>query len=427
MNNQFLARLEKLTSNYPKVIDLSLNRVNKLLNKLDNPHLKLPPIIHVAGTNGKGSTIAFMYNSLKCAGKNVHVYTSPHLIEVTERIIIANKQISYNKLFKALDYCEKVNGGEAITQFELLTCIAFYLMSKTKADVALIETGLGGRLDATNVIQKPIITIITSISMDHSDFLGNNLISIAKEKAGIIKKNIPCISAPQTKEVEKELIKKCKAKQAELIVCSKDSFLSINNIGFKINLPTSKKYLFSQPSLEGPHQIINAALAITALIKISELNISLKDMNNGIISTHWPGRLEKINESIIKKHSILTKDIWLDGGHNIAGAEAIKNWILNKGIKNIILVCGFLKNKEARDILLILKKHIQYIILVPLNNKNSYTVKELTIISKNLNIKYYTRRSIKEAITSNLILKSSKVLIFGSLYLIGDALKLENN
>ena len=188
MNSKFLERLEKLTSKYPKVIDLSLSRVKKLLAKLDNPHLKLPPIIHVAGTNGKGSTIAFLYNSLKYAGKKIHVYTSPHLIEVTERFILSNKNISYDKLFSALSYCEKVNEGENITQFELLTCIAFLLMSKTKADYALIETGLGGRLDATNVIENPILTIITSISIDHSDFLGNKLTSIAKEKAGIIKK-----------------------------------------------------------------------------------------------------------------------------------------------------------------------------------------------------------------------------------------------
>ena len=162
MNNQFLERLEKLTSKYPKVIDLSLNRVHKLLDKLDNPHLKLPPTIHVAGTNGKGSTIAFLLNSLKYAGKKVHVYTSPHLIEVTERFILSNKKISYNQLFSALSYCEKVNGGEHITQFELLTCIAFLLMSKTKADFALIETGLGGRLDATNAVSYTHLTLPTT-------------------------------------------------------------------------------------------------------------------------------------------------------------------------------------------------------------------------------------------------------------------------
>ncbi len=427
MNDVFLERLEKLTSKYPKVIDLSLVRVNKLLNKLDNPHLKLPPIIHVAGTNGKGSTIAFLFNSLKCAGKKVHVYTSPHLIEVTERIILANKKITYTKLFQALDYCEKVNNGERITQFELLTCIAFFLMSKTKADVTLLETGLGGRLDATNIIKNPILTIITSISKDHSDFLGNKLRSIAEEKAGIIKRGITCISAPQNMEVKKVLIDKCKERKAKLIISDQKSFISYENNGFKIHKSEMEDYLFPYPSLEGPHQVINAALAITALITVPELRIGLKNINQGIVSTYWPGRLEKISKIIVKRYSLRTEDIWLDGGHNIAGAQAIKNWITHKKIKEIILVCGFLKNKDAEDILFILKDYIKYIIFVPIDNKNSYTVEELSIMSKKLDISYYVSSSVKEAITSNLISKSSKVLIFGSLYLIGAILKLKNN
>ena len=427
MNNQFLERLEKLTSKYPKVIDLSLNRVHKLLDKLDNPHLKLPPTIHVAGTNGKGSTIAFLLNSLKYAGKKVHVYTSPHLIEVTERFILSNKKISYNQLFSALSYCEKVNGGEHITQFELLTCIAFLLMSKTKADFALIETGLGGRLDATNVIENPILTIITSISIDHSDFLGDKLTSIAKEKAGIIKKGITCITAPQSQAVEKILINKCKEKNAKLIICNEKSLFTIKKNGFEINIPGNENYFFSKPSLEGPHQVINAVLAVTALTSVPELGINRNDINKGIKSTYWPGRLEKISTEIVKKHSLKTNDIWLDGGHNIAGAEAIKNWISYRNIKNLILVCGFLKNKDAKNILLILKDYIKHIILVPIDNKNSYTLKELKIISDDLELSSYTKDSIKEALTSSVINSSSKVLVFGSLYLIGETLKLDNN
>ena len=427
MNNQFLERLEKLTSKYPKVIDLSLNRVHKLLDKLDNPHLKLPPTIHVAGTNGKGSTIAFLLNSLKCAGKKVHVYTSPHLIEVTERFILSNQKISYNQLFSALSYCEKVNGGEHITQFELLTCIAFLLMSKTKADFALIETGLGGRLDATNVIENPILTIITSISIDHSDFLGDKLTSIAKEKAGIIKKGTTCITAPQSQAVEKILINKCKEKNAKLIICNEKSLFTIKKNGFEINIPGNENYFFSKPSLEGPHQVINAVLAVTALTSVPELGININDINKGIKSTYWPGRLEKISTEIVKKHSLKTNDIWLDGGHNIAGAEAIKNWISYRNIKNLILVCGFLKNKDAKNILLILKDYIKHIILVPIDNKNSYTLKELKIISDDLELSSYTKDSIKEALTSSVINSSSKVLVFGSLYLIGETLKLDNN
>ena len=427
MNSKFLERLEKLTSKYPKVIDLSLSRVKKLLAKLDNPHLKLPPIIHVAGTNGKGSTIAFLYNSLKYAGKKIHVYTSPHLIEVTERFILSNKNISYDKLFSALSYCEKVNEGENITQFELLTCIAFLLMSQTKADFALIETGLGGRLDATNVIENPLLTIITSISIDHSEFLGNKLTSIAKEKAGIIKKGITCISAPQRPEVERMLINRCKEKQAKLIICNEKSFFRNKENGFEVKMRGNKNYIFSKPSLEGPHQVINAVLAVTALTSVPELSISRKYINKGIKNARWPGRLEKISTKIVKKYSFKTSNIWLDGGHNLAGAEAIKNWILYRNIKNIILISGFLKNKDAKNILLILKNYIKYIILVPIDNKNSYTIKELEIISNNIGIDYYSKESVKEALTSSLIPSNSEVLIFGSLYLIGETLKLYKN
>ena len=424
MNSKFLDRLERLTSKYPKVIDLSLDRVNRLLSKLDNPHLKLPPVIHVAGTNGKGSTIAFLHNSLKCAGKKVHVYTSPHLIEVTERFIIANNRITYKELNSALSYCEKINKQEHITQFELLTCIAFLVMSKVEADVTLIETGLGGRLDATNVIKNPILTILTSISLDHADFLGNNLSSIAKEKAGIIKKRITCISAPQSEEVKKVLINTCEKSKSKLIICNNESFFSILKNGFIINGLGSEDYFFPIPSLEGEHQIINALLAATALILCSELKVRIDDISNGIKTTYWPGRLEKINTGKIKKYIPNSTNIWLDGGHNIAGAEAIKNWILSKRIKHIILICGFLRNKEAKDILFILKKNIKYIICIPIDNKNSLSEYELKNIASNLKIKSYCKSSLKEALKSDLILSNSKILIFGSLYLVGETMRL---
>jgi dihydrofolate synthase/folylpolyglutamate synthase len=427
MNSQFLDRLEKLAFKYPKEIDLSLNRISKLLSKLDNPHLKIAPVIHVAGTNGKGSTIAFLFNSLKCAGKKVHVYTSPHLIDVTERFILANNKITYNELSSALNYCEEVNNGEDITQFELLTCIAFLLMSKSKADITLIETGLGGRLDATNVIKNPILSIITSISIDHAEFLGNNLSLIAKEKSGIIKQGVLCISAPQDSKVEKVLINKCKQNKAKIIICNEKSFFTTLKNGFEIHGLENNKYIFSKPSLEGAHQIINAVLAATALIVYPKLRISLDHINNGIKSTYWPGRLEKINTGKIKKYIPISSEVWLDGGHNIAGAEAIKNWILSKKIKDIILICGFLRNKEVKDILIILKDYINYIIFISIDNKNSYTPKELETIANNIGIRCYKKESLKEALSSNLILNHSKVLIFGSLYLVGESIKLNKH
>jgi dihydrofolate synthase/folylpolyglutamate synthase len=425
-NKIFLEKLEKFTSKHPRVIDLSLDRMNRLLFKLNNPHLKLPPVIHVAGTNGKGSTIAFLSRTLIYARKKVHIYTSPHLIDITERFIIANNRISYTKLFETLDYCVEVNDGEPITQFELLTCIAFMLMSKSKADVAIIETGLGGRLDATNVVQNPIINIITSISIDHTDFLGETLELIAREKAGIIKNNNLCISAPQDPLVEKIIVNKCVEKNSKLIVCNNITFFNQIKDGFEIKGLNNNIYTFPNPSLNGQHQIINAVLAATALISCPELGVTIKHITIGVTSAKWQGRLEKINKGNIQKNIPDSSEVWIDGGHNIAGAHIIKKWVKDKKINNIILVCGFLKNKDVKKILFILKNTINYIIFVPLQGtKNSYSVNELISIAKKLNIKFYCKSSIKEALYSKLILPNSKILIFGSLYLAGEALSLD--
>jgi len=424
----FQEKIEKFTSNHPRVIDLSLDRVERLLYKLNNPHLKLPPVIHVAGTNGKGSTIAFLSEALICAGKKIHVYTSPHLIEVTERFRIANDIISYSKLFETLDYCLEINNGDPITQFELLTCIAFLLMSKSKADVAIIETGLGGRLDATNVVVKPLLNIITSISIDHTDFLGNTLELIAREKAGIIKNNTLCISAPQHPEVEKVIIKKCAEKKTTLIVCNETTFFKEIKDGFEIKGLNNHKYTFPSPSLNGRHQIVNAVLAATSLISCSQFGIGIDYIKEAIASTNWQGRLEKINKGNIQKHISSSTEVWIDGGHNIAGAKAIQKWAQEGKVKKIILVCGFLKNKDAKTILLILKNIINYIVFVPLqNNKNCYSVNELTSIAKTLDLKSYIKSSVKEALYSDLIIPKSKVLIFGSLYLVGEVLNLDKS
>ena len=190
----FIQKLENISASYPKFIDLSLKRVLSLLDKLDNPHLNIPPVIHVAGTNGKGSTISYITSIFKENNNKVHVYTSPHLVSIKERFIISNNYLSIEDLLSTFEYCAKVNKDNPITQFEMLTVMAFYLMSKNPADVSIIETGLGGRLDATNVIIKPLLTIITSISFDHMEFLGNTLELIATEKAGIMKNKVLCLS-----------------------------------------------------------------------------------------------------------------------------------------------------------------------------------------------------------------------------------------
>ncbi len=425
----FIKKLENFTNSYPRLIDLSLTRVLKLLERLGNPHLNLPPVIHVAGTNGKGSTIAFIANALIKNNKKVHIYTSPHLVSVKERIVISNRQASLDELIDALEFCAEVNNDNPITQFEMLTVVAFYMMARVPADISIIETGLGGRLDATNVILKPMLTVITSISYDHMEFLGNKIELIAKEKAGILKNNVLSISAPQEYNVEKVLNEEAIKVGAKILLYGKDWKLFKNSKLNKIKY-FDKSFYFSQPSLIGNHQIINASLAIVALLCCKNLKLSFDKIREGIINTKWPGRLEKIKEGKIRDLVHISSEIWLDGGHNISGAKVILEWIklYNIDYKSVILICGFLKNKDVKNILSIFKNGVDKIIFVPISDtKNYYSNNYLLKVSSHLNIDCSSSESLFSAISSIKNIKNSMILIFGSLYLIGEAYKINKN
>ena len=264
--------LERLLTLHPKIIDLSLIRMNDILNKLGNPQNSLPPTIHVAGTNGKGSTIAYLRSILEAAGLSVHIYTSPHLVRFAERIRLNGKIIEETYLQEILEHCEKINAEEPITYFEITTAAAFKAFADNPADVLILEVGLGGRLDATNVVDKPLSTVITPISHDHEQFLGNDLSIIAMEKASIAKKNTPLLSAKQQKNITDKISEVTDQKGAELI---DDWNYHQTNSGFtysdkygSLNLPT--------PNLKGPHQISNAALAIAVLRNQPTLKIAVE-------------------------------------------------------------------------------------------------------------------------------------------------------
>ncbi len=425
-----LEKFNLISDNFPHVIDLSLDRILNLLSKMGNPHLNLPPIIHVAGTNGKGSTIQFIASILKAAGKILHIYTSPHLVTINERLIVSNNQVTDEQLSNALAFCLKIKQSDSITQFELLTCMSFYIMAKNTADFAIIETGLGGRLDATNVHPEPILTIITPISYDHEQFLGNNIKNIAKEKAGIIKEGVKCVSSNQMRIVEKNLEAVANKKKSKLLVCGRDwNYKKFNN-GFKL-YENKKDSLYSLPFMEGDHQIENAALAIFSLKQINSLKISKININNGLLKARWHGRLEKLNKGYIK--NLLPKDseVWLDGGHNVAAAIAIKNWLKINNKKNskkkIIFICAFLKTKSVKKILKILSSQIDKVIFVEMSEfDNFYSVKKLTEIANTLQIDNTNRSSISDAFKSVEYFRSNKVIIFGSLYLIGEVKKIND-
>ena len=320
MSQKFEKILDQLVKFHPKYIDLSLDRLLKLLNKLGNPHKKLPPTVHIAGTNGKGSLLSYIRHILHENGYLVHCYISPHLKSIEERFIISNKQIGKQKLYNALKYVKKINCDKPITFFEITTAVAFYLFAKEKADFTLLETGLGGRFDATNVIKNPIVDIITPISIDHQEFLGNSIKKIVNEKLGIIKSSSLIIIGKQNTIVKKHIKKKIRnLNNKKLIFGDQFRITNKNKKSFSIKYQ-SKIINFVKPQLAGDHQIENATTAICAIMQIKKMGykVSNKLINKGIYNTVWPGRLEK---GFLKNIPV-----YLDGAHNVAGAEKIADF-----------------------------------------------------------------------------------------------------
>lgn len=288
--------------------DFSLDRIKSFLNKLGNPEKKMPPIIHIAGTNGKGSTLAFIRHIMQAAGYKVHAYTSPHLVNFNERIVIAGSYIDDNELYSLLEECRAVIAEQPITLFEAATIAAFLAFSRHKADITLVEVGMGGRLDATNVIDSPILTIITSIALDHMEYLGPTIEIIAGEKAGIMKPNVPCVIAPQEKSIMNTLEYHAINKKSPLYRggfewnCKKKN----NKMVFQSAIQSIE---FPLPSLKGDHQIINAGNAIAACSILSGkygFDIGEEDITSGLQCTYWPARLERIKEGNLI--SLLPKD-----------------------------------------------------------------------------------------------------------------------
>ncbi|MBI05038.1 MAG: hypothetical protein CMI96_04395 [Pelagibacteraceae bacterium] len=397
---------------HPKYIDLSLGRLEILLNKLGNPHLKLPTTIHIAGTNGKGSTLNFLRNILINNNYSVHSYISPHLNNFSERIIINNKQISTIKLYYCLKYVKKINSNNPITFFEITTAAAFVLFSKYKADFLLLETGLGGRLDATNIIPKKLFSIITSISIDHEEFLGKSLNKIAKEKLGIINNSKKIIIAKQQNSVSKFIVKKLKNKK-NVIFFNKDfNYTKIKNNHFLFKL---KKFEIKirNPKLKGDHQLENASTALASAITLKNMGYKINNhsFNKSVLNTEWPGRLEFVKYK--------NKIIILDGSHNLSGAKKL-NYFLKKNKIKPNVVFGMLNNKKIFEFLKEIKNNINIVFPIKIpNEKNAFTVSEIQLSTKKLNLKYITKDNLKD-INKDILKRSNKyILVTGSLYLVG--------
>lgn len=407
--------LTRLLSLHPKIIDLSLERMNVILEKLGDPQNILPPVIHVAGTNGKGSTIAYLRSILEAAGLSVHIYTSPHLVRFAERIRLNGKIIEENYLQEILEFCEKVNDGEPITYFEITTAAAFKAFSDNPADVLILEVGLGGRLDATNVIDQPLSTVITPVSHDHQQFLGHDLSGIAMEKASIAKKDVPLLSANQTKEVEIKISDVIQKKGGNLI---NNWSYEIMDDGFTYKDEQGSLKL-DKPSLIGPHQISNAALAIATLRHQQKLKISDGDYTKGITSAKWPARMQNITDSPYGALLAKGSELWLDGGHNPAAAEVIAGTFKNE---KLILICGMMENKDVQGYLETLAPVTEYLYAIHVDGEASYPATEIVKCAWNLSIKADGAKNVRDALREIDTKRSVKVLICGSLYLAGQVL-----
>lgn len=425
------AVLERLMALHPKKIDLSLDRMHRILNALGNPEKKLPPVIHVAGTNGKGSTTATIRAITEAAGYRVHVYTSPHLVRFAERIRVAGQIISEDALTGLLERCEEAAGGEPITFFEITTAAALLAFSETPADLCILEVGLGGRLDATNVVDKPAATCITPVSKDHEQFLGDTVEKIAAEKAGIIKKGVPLVVGPQPKEA-RDVIGRI-AHQHDVLPYyygeawhaeqkQKENGFLFEDWHSVLDLPL--------PSLVGDHQVMNAATAIAVLHAQKALPISEAAIKAGMGWVRWPARLQDLKDTNLHHRLPDGSDLWLDGGHNPAAAKVVKNFIRGFDTleRSVTLILGMMGTKDAVGYLKPLAGLINRVIAVDIpGEEGSASAAFLASTATDVGINGVVAKDVNKAL--QMISDTARpgrtplVVIAGSLYLAGQVLR----
>jgi len=341
------AILARLLALHPKVIDLSLERLERLLAALGNPERNLPPVIHIAGTNGKGSTGAFIRAGLEAAGKTVHAYTSPHLARFHERIRLAGELIDEDSLSALLEECEIANGGEPITFFEITTAAAFLAFSRTNADYTILEVGLGGRLDATNVIDRPALTVITPVSVDHQSYLGETLAEIAGEKAGILKRGVPAVVGPQQETAMGVIAGQARRLAVPIHAADADWTARREVRGFSLQYESGLVDL-PAPALPGDHQIDNAALAAMSLILLGFDEPSI--LSAAARTAQWPARMQRLKSGALIESAPAGSEVWLDGGHNPAAGEALARLLADmeeRDPKPLHMICGMLNTKDV--------------------------------------------------------------------------------
>ena len=417
----------RLLALHPKRIDLSLDRMWRILDALDHPERSIPPTIHVAGTNGKGSVIAFMRAMLEAAGRTVHVYTSPHLVRFNERFRIAGTLVCDEALAQALTECERANGGEPITVFEIETAAAFLLFSRNPADVLLLEVGLGGRLDATNVIGSPLASVIMPVSMDHQEFLGNTIEKIAEEKAAILRRDVPGAIAPQARAAMDVIERQARKVRAPLHaagehwnVHEEHGRLVYQDEDGLLDLPA--------PKLPGRHQFDNAGVAIAAL-RASGLKPPNTAFEQGIVKADWPARLQLLSQGALKALAPPDSELWLDGSHNPDGGRVTAAAIAafeERVPRPLVLIVGMLATKDCEGYLRNFSGLARRVFAIPIpNQEKSLSAEAVANAARNAGIPAERYSTVEDAIVAAGRLgldPPPRILITGSLYLAGEVL-----
>jgi len=430
------AVLNELKRLHPIVIDLSLDRISELLEKLGRPQDRLPPVIHVAGTNGKGSTIANLKAMLEAGGYKAHTFTSPHLVNFNERIKLAGdsggaEPIEESRLIALLRHVAEVNGSAPITFFEIITAAAFLEFADVPADALLLEVGLGGRLDATNVIDHPAVSIITPISLDHEDMLGATLDLIAVEKAGILKRGSPAIIGPQSEEALLSIREVASRIGAPLQVWGEDFDVFEQN-GRLIYQHESRLMDLPLPALRGRHQIINSGVAAATALALEMPQLDEQAIGEGIASAVWPGRFSRVGDGALVSVAGEHSEVWLDGGHNPAAGTALAQVLADldeRAPKPVYLIVGMMARKDAAQFLKPFQGVVRGVVTIPLpgHEHNAHSAEALADIAASVGLKAAFEDSASAAISliEEQDVGPKRILICGSLYLAGHILAYE--
>ena len=426
---ELLARLSAL---HPKRIDLNLDRMLRLLARLGHPERKLPPVVHVAGTNGKGSTIAYLRAILEAAGLRVHAYTSPYLVRVNECFRLGRAGggvlVGDDELRAALEHCEQANAGAPITIFEIETAAAFSLFAQHPAEMVLLEVGLGGRLDATNVIDAPLASVIAPVSMDHSEFLGETLTAIAGEKAGIIKRDVPVICANQPPEAMAAIEAQARRLRAPLHSAGEGWHVNVER-GRLVYQDDRGLMDLAAPKLFGRHQFDNAGLAVATLRAQSVFRIDAAAFEAGIVNAEWPARMQRLASGRLAEQGPQGCEVWLDGGHNAEGgrvAAAALGDLEERVSRPLVVIVGMMANKDASAFLANFAGLTRHIIAVRIPDRdNAMPPDRLADAARALGMRVEILGSVEAALHSLARLAHEvppRILITGSLYLAGHVL-----